>query len=130
MFISGASLFGGKDANIHQLLVLGAAAIALTTSPSRASPCAQKIDRAWLDIGTKIQARIGAGRSVPQSTIALLHHQPTPASIAAAEEKPGERWMSMEAAAVALARAGEAERANDTSSCEQAIGEALRVIVR
>ena len=93
--------------NFHQLLVLGAAAIALSTSPSRASPCVYDIDRAWVDVGAKIQARVGAGRSAPQSTTALLHHQPTPNSIAAAEEQIHERWVSMEVAVTALARARE-----------------------
>ena len=116
--------------NFHQLLVLGAAAIALSTSPSRASPCLYDIDRAWVDVGAKIQARIGAGRSAPQGTTALLHHQPTPSSIAAAEEQIRERWVSMEVAVTALARAREADRANDGSACEQAIAEAQRAIVR
>ena len=116
--------------NIHQLLVFGAAAIALSTLPSRASPCAYDIDRAWVEVGTKIQARIGAGRSAPQSTVALLHHQPTPGSIAAAEETVRERWGLVEAAGTALARAGEAERADDRSACERAVAEAQRAIVR
>ena len=116
--------------NIRQLLVLGAAAVALSTVPSYASPCAYDLDRAWVEVGAKIQARIGAGRSVPQSATALLHHQPTPNSIAAAEEQIRERWVSMEVAVTALARAREADRANDGSACEQAIAEAQRAIVR
>jgi hypothetical protein len=116
--------------NFHQLSVLGAAAIALSTLPSNASPCAYDIDRAWVEVGAKIQARIGAGRSAPQGTMALLHHQPTPSSIAAAEEQIRERWVSMEVAVTALARAREADRANDGGACEQAIAEAQRAIVR
>jgi hypothetical protein len=117
--------------NFHQLLVLGAAGIALSTLPSHASPCVHDIDRAWVDVGAKIQARIGAGRSAPQGTIGLLlHHQPTPSSIAAAEEQIRERWVSMEVAVTALARAREADRVNDGSACEQAITEAQRAIVR
>jgi hypothetical protein len=74
---------------IYQVLVFGAAALALT-QPARAGPCAQDIDRAWLQIGAKIQARIAAGRSAPQNMIGLLHHQPTPASILAAQKTLGE----------------------------------------
>jgi hypothetical protein len=109
---------------------LGAAAVALSTLPSRATPCARDIDRAWVEVGAKIQARIGAGRIAPQSAIALLHRQPTPNSIAAAEENLGGRWLSMETAVTALARAREADRANDSGACEQAITEAQRAIVR
>jgi hypothetical protein len=124
------SFRGGEDMTIHQLLMLSAAAFALSTLPSRASPCAYDIDRAWVEVGAKIQARIGSGRSAPQSTIALLHHQPTPGSIAAAEEKLGERWLPMEAAVIALGRAREADRTNDSGACEQALAEAQRAIVR
>jgi hypothetical protein len=124
------SFRGGEDVTIHQLLVLSAAAFALSTLPSRASPCAYDIDRAWVEVGAKIQARIGAGRSAPQSTIALLHHQPTPGSIASAEEKLGERWLQMEAAVIALGRAREADRTNDIGACEQALAEVQRAIVR
>ena len=48
---------------ICQLLLLGATALALSTQPSRAGTCAQDIDRAWVQVNAKIQARIAAGRS-------------------------------------------------------------------
>ena len=115
---------------IHRILPLGAAAVVLSTLPSHASPCARHIDRVWVEVGAKIQARIGAGPTALQSTMAMLHRQPTPSSIAAAEEKLGERWQSVETAATALARAREADRANDSSACEQAIVDAQRAIVQ
>lgn len=67
-------------------LILSAAIVTFSTQPSLASSCSQDIDRAWIQVNAKIQARVAAGRSAPQGTIALLHHQPTPSSIAAAEE--------------------------------------------
>jgi hypothetical protein len=106
---------------IRQLLVLAAVALALSTQPSRAGPCAQDIDRAWLQVDAKIQARIAAARSAPQSMIALLHHQPTPDSIEAAEKTLSEGWSPLEAAVSALTRAHEADRADDRSACEQAL---------
>src|ERR1700730_8517866 len=66
---------------IHRMFVLAATALALSTLPGRAGPCAQDIDRAWAQVDAKIHARIAAGRSLPQSTIGLLHHQPTPDSV-------------------------------------------------
>jgi hypothetical protein len=103
--------------------------IALLTLSANASPCAQDIDRAWIHVGTKIQARIGAGRSAPQGAIALLHRQPTRSSIAVAQENLGEVWRPMEIAVAALGRAREAERANDAPACERAVVEAQRAIV-
>jgi hypothetical protein len=111
---------------IYQLLVLGAAALARLTQPARGGPCARDIDRAWLQVGAKIQARIGAGRSAPQNMIGLLHHQPTPASISAAEKTLGEGWSPMEAAVSALTRAHEADRADDREACEQALAQMQR----
>jgi hypothetical protein len=113
---------------IRHLLWLGATGLALSTIPSYAGPCGQDIDRAWIQIDAKIQARIAAGRSAPQSVIALLHHQPTPSSIAAAEQTVGEGWLPMEAAVMALARAREADRADDRSACEQALAQMQRLI--
>jgi hypothetical protein len=90
----------------------------------------QDVDRAWVELGPKMQARIGAGRSAPQSVAALHHYQPTPNSIAAAEEKLGERWLPMEMAVLALARAREADRLNDKDACKQALAEAQSVFFR
>ena len=52
---------------IHQMFVLAATALALSTLPGRAGPCAQDIDRAWAQVDAKIYARIAAGRSLPQT---------------------------------------------------------------
>jgi len=112
------------------LVVLGLAAVGLSANVSYAGSCMQDVDRAWGELGPKMQARIGAGRSAPQSVTALRHDQPTPNSIAAAEEKLGERWLPMEMAVMALARAREADRLNDKDACEQALAAAQSAFVR
>ena len=38
---------------IHQMLVLAATVLALSTLPGRAGPCAQDIDRAWPESDTR-----------------------------------------------------------------------------
>ena len=119
----------GKDMSIHRLLMLSAAALALWISPSLASPCAADIDRMWVEVGTKLQARLGAGRSASQTIIALMRRQPTPNSVATAEQNLGQRWLPIETTVAALARARQADRANDSFACEQAITEAQRAIV-
>jgi hypothetical protein len=110
------------------VLVLSAVAVALSTQPSRANSCSQDIDHAWAEVNTKIQARSGAGRSVPQSTIAFLHRQPTPSSVAAAQARLVDAWMPIETAVAALSRAREADRANDRAACEEALAEVRRRI--
>ena len=113
-----------------ELLVLSVAAVASSTQPSRADSCPHDIDRARVQVNAKIQARSAAGRSVPQSTIALLHRQPTRSSVAAAAETLVDVWLLMEAAVAALSRAREADRANDRIACERAPAEVQRVIGR
>jgi hypothetical protein len=111
-------------------LVLCVAATTLSASPGNAGPCAREIDREWTEVGAKIQARIGAGRSNSQGIVGLLHHQPTPRSIAAAEEKVADMWVPLESAVVALARAREADHANDPATCREALIAAQRAFLR
>jgi hypothetical protein len=99
-------------------------------SPGNAGPCAREIDREWTEVGAKIQARVGAGRSTIQGIVGLLHHQPTPRSIAAAEEKAADMWVPLETAVIALARAREADHANDPATCREALMAAQRAFLR
>ena len=114
--------------NFRNLLVLSAAAVACSAPTGLANPCSRDIDRSWVQVNAKIQTRIGAGRSAPQSTIALLHRQPTPSSIAAAGEALVDVWLPMETAVAALARAREADRSNNRIACEEALAEAQRAL--
>ena len=115
---------------IRWILVLCVAATTLSTSPGNAGPCTREIDREWVEVGAKIQARVGAGRSYIQGTVGLLHRQPTPGSVVAAEGKVGEMWVPLETAVIALARAREADRANDAGTCKEALTAAQRAFVR
>jgi Skp family chaperone for outer membrane proteins len=90
--------------------------------------CSQDIDRAWAQVNAKIHARSAFGRSVPQSTTALLHRQPTQSSVAAAEIALVDVWLPMETAVAALSHAREADRANDRIACQDALAEAQREI--
>jgi hypothetical protein len=112
----------------HELLVLSAVAVALSTQPGHANSCSQDIDRAWAEVNTKIQARSGAGRSAPQGAIAFLHRQPTPSSVATAQERLVDVWRPIETAVAALSRAREADRANDRAACDEALAEVRRRI--
>ena len=114
----------------QKLLMLGAAAVAFSAQSGLAASCSTDIDRAWVELNAQIQARAGAGRSAPQSTIAMMHRQPTQGSIAAAEEALLDVWLPMETVVSALARAREADRANDRSACEAALKDVQRLIGR
>ena len=80
-----------------------------------------------IEVDTRIEAIAGAGPSAKESTAATLNRQPTPGSLAAAEEKLGEGDQMAEAVA-ALARARAADSANDKSACEKALADVRRVL--
>ena len=77
-------------------------------------------------VDAKLEAAAGSGPTAAESLAARLHRQPTPGSIAAAEEKLGE--IAAGALAAAMARAREADGAGDRSACEQAVAEVQRLL--
>jgi hypothetical protein len=113
----------------NQTLALSVAALALSTASGYGGPCSRAIDRAQIQVDANIAATPKAGKSAPESRAARLHHQPTPASIAAAESKLNE-GSGGEAALAALARAREADRTNDAPACGRALAEVRRAIGR
>ena len=113
----------------QRLMVLSAAAFVASTIPAYAGRCSQEIDRMQARVNSKVEAAARTGPAAPESGGALLHHQPTPGSIAAAESRLGEISPTTAAAvAAAMARAREADRAGDQSACEQALAEVQRAI--
>jgi hypothetical protein len=114
---------------IQGLLMLSAAGLALSTLPGHAGPCSQEIDRVQARVDAKLESAARAGPSAPESSGALLHRQPTPGSIAAAEGRLGEiSSATLAAVAAAMARAREADGAGDQSACEQALADVQRAI--
>jgi hypothetical protein len=77
----------------------------------------------------KLRAVTAAGPRAPESSAATMHRQPTPRSIATAESELGGLSPDQVKAAVsAMARAREADSANDESACKQAIADAEHVL--
>jgi hypothetical protein len=85
--------------NIHHTGVLASIALFLSIVTSEAGPCSLEIDRTQDRVDAMIAATAAAGPSAPESTAATMHRQPTPNSIAAAEEglgkerEPSARWL-------------------------------------
>jgi hypothetical protein len=68
---------------IPRSMILNAAALAVSISTSYAGPCPLEIERMRACIDAKLAAR----PSAPESIGAMMHRQPTRASVAAAEER-------------------------------------------
>lgn len=112
---------------IKSIVAVGAAALTLLALPCVAGPCSQEIDRLQIEVDARIEAIAAAGPPARESEAATLHHQPTPGSIATAEERLG-AGPEMVDAITALKRARESDSAGDKHACEQALAEARRAI--
>ena len=113
---------------VPKLLILGAIGFIASVSASYAGPCTDDIGKMQARIDAKLHAMAAAGptgRQVGGST----HVQPTPRSMAAAEEKLGDLTAETVAAVrQAMLRAHAADSVGDKSACEQALAEAQRAI--
>ena len=98
--------------NTSQLLVPSSLALVMSTSASYAGPCSSEIDRAAVEIDAMLKARAAAGPTAQESSAAMMHRQPTPRSMAAAESGLGDLSVKqVETVRAAMARAREADGA-------------------
>ena len=114
---------------VRRLPTAVAIVFAASMSASYAGPCSQAIDNTQAKFDAKLGAQAAVGPTAPESHAATAHHQPTPDSIAGAEEKLG--VLSDERVAAfteALGRAREADRVGDLSTCERALNQAQGVL--
>jgi hypothetical protein len=113
----------------HQRSLISVSMLALMTLPCQAGPCSPEIERMQALLDAKAEATAGGGRSATESREALVHRQPTPGSIAAAESKLGEvSSRTVEAVKDAMARARKADDADDKTTCEQALADVRQAI--
>jgi hypothetical protein len=113
------------------ILPLTAAVLAGSIILACAGVCSDAVESMQARVDARLDAIAGAGRAAPESAGALMHRQPTPNSVAAAEEKLGE--LSPEKIGTlraAMARARDADAAGDKAACERALAEAQALIGR
>ena len=113
----------------QRLLVFGAIAFAASISASYAGPCSDEINNMQARIDAKLEAKAAAGPTAREGVGAGMSDQPTPRSMAAAEEKLGEvSPQTVEAVRQAMLRARAADSAGDKNACEQALADVQRAI--
>ena len=106
-------------------LALSAVALFLTVAPGLASQCEKELAETEAVFDDKLNAAAASGPSAPESTLATLHHQPTPGTVAQAEAQLGE--MSAENVRMvtdALDRAHAADERNDVQACREDLAQA------
>jgi len=114
---------------IGRSLMLSAAAVFASAAAGYAGPCSKDIDRMQARVDAKLEAKAAAGPVGRESGAALMHRQPTPGSIAAAESELGDvSPQTAETIAAAMTRAREADRAGDGRACERALADVERAI--
>jgi predicted lipid-binding transport protein (Tim44 family) len=114
---------------VRQLIGLAVVALAASTVAGYAGPCSPEIDRMQARLDARVEAVAGAGQSAPENPGALVHRQPRPGSIAAAETSLGEiSPEAVKAVREAMTRARAADQAGDLATCQQALAEVQRTI--
>jgi hypothetical protein len=117
------------NAAILRIIGLSAVLAGALTSAAHAGPCTAEIDRMQARLDARLGAKAAAGPSAPEGTNALTHRQPTPGSVASAEEKLGEvSPQRAQAATEAMARARAADSAGEKGICQQALMDIEQVL--
>jgi hypothetical protein len=115
----------------HSTIAFSAVALLLTVAPGLAGPCAKEMADVEAVFDAKLSAAAAAGPTAPESTLATLHHQPTPGTVAQAEAQLGD--ISPENARIvtdALDRALAADERNDVQACREDLAEARAALRR
>ena len=96
---------------------------------ARAASCAKDIDAMQARFDARLEAIAGSGRTAPQSLKADLNAQPTPSSIAKAEERLGELNQHLvRNVRRALNRARAADARGNFKRCEKEVARARRAL--
>jgi hypothetical protein len=112
-----------------RVLAFSAMAVAVTASAAHAGPCSGQIDAMQARIDAKLEAKAAAGPAAKQGVAAGMGIQPTPASIAAAEEKLGEiSPRKVKAMKKGMAPARVADKVGDLGACRKALAAVQRVL--
>ena len=97
-----------------RVLVFAAMAFAASTWAAYAGPCVDPIDAMQARIDAKLEAKAAAGPTAKEGAAAGIGLQPTPQSIAAAEEKLGDiSTRKVKAIRRGMARARAADKVGD-----------------
>ena len=112
-----------------RVLVFAALAFAASAWAAHAGPCLGQIDAMQARIDAKLEAKAAVGPAAKQGIAAGIGMQPTPASIAAAEEKLGDiSPKKVKAIKRGMARARVADKVGDLRACRKTLAAVQRVL--
>ncbi len=107
----------------HAAAMAGIAFI-LAAAAAHAGPCTDRIYQTDLEVAKLLNSAAAQGRPAPQSTFATMHRQPTPGSVASAEQEAGDLTSDeLQAITEAMDVARHADDAGDRAGCEKALSD-------
>jgi hypothetical protein len=116
---------------VQRVTAVAGIALILDAAPVHAGPCTDRIYQTNLEVAKLLDAAAAQGRTAPQSTFATMHRQPTPGSIASAEQQAGDLSSAdVQAITEAMDVARRADDEGDRAGCEKALSEVDRVLNR
>ena len=114
---------------IRRYIFLLAITIPATLSTAYAGPCTDQIERMQARIDAALETKLASGPRAAESTSATMHRQPTPQSLAAAEERLGNLSSGkVDAVMNAMATARAADAAGDKAGCGKALADVENAI--
>ena len=113
----------------RQAAAIAGMVFVLDGAPAHAGPCTERIYQTDLDVAKILNSAAAQGRPATQSTFATMHRQPTPGSIASAEQEAGD-LTSEETQAIteAMDVARHADDEGDRAACEKALSDVDRML--
>ena len=114
---------------VRQAAAVAGMAFILGAAPAHAGPCTERIYQTDLDVAKLLDSAAAQGQPAAESTFATMHRQPTPGSIATAEQDAGD-LTSEEALAIteAMDEARHADDESDQAGCEKALSDVDRIL--
>jgi hypothetical protein len=109
---------------VRHVTALAGLAFVLAAAPVHAGPCTDRIYETDLAVSKLLDSAAAQGRPAAESRFATMHRQPTPGSVANAEEHAGDLTADeLEAVTEAMDVARHADDAGDRAGCEKALSE-------
>jgi hypothetical protein len=116
--------------SIWHIVMLSAGVVAASTIGSQAGPCSAEIYSMEARVDATLKAKAADGPTLRVSREALLHRQPTPGSIAAAESRLGTASpQRVDAIIRGMARVREADRTGDLNACRRALSDMESLLI-
>jgi hypothetical protein len=113
--------------NLHRVLIPTTIFTLLASGAAFAGPCTAEIAKTQAQVDAKLHRKASTGPAARESSIATLHHQPSPESIAAAEKDLGE-GASIRTALAELKTARAADHKGDATACQSALTNAQNAL--